>query len=71
MLICSSLDTMITPLTDRFFGFTDLQNGYLLLVCGVLSFVSYTFMQLPQLNPPEYKLVIIGILANAFVIIGE
>ena len=36
----------------------------------MLSFVSYFSMQLPLLNPPEHILVIVGIVANLFVIIG-
>ena len=70
MIVCSSLDTMVTPLTDRYFSFSDLQNGYLLLFCGSLSFVSYFTMQLPLQTPPEHILLLFGVLADLLAITG-
>ena len=72
MLFCSSLDTSVTPLTDRFFGFSDVQNGYVLISCGTVSFLSYYVMQLDwaQQFIQEHQLMLFGVMVNTVVILG-
>jgi hypothetical protein len=72
MLFCATLDTSVTPLTDRFFGFTDVQNGYLVLACGSVSFCSYFLMQLGWVERilPESSMMLFGLCLNTIVLSG-
>ena len=72
MLFCSALDTSVTPLTDRYFGFSDVQNGYILISCGTVSFISYYLMQLDWAKEfiNENQFMLFGNVTNNIVVLG-
>ena len=72
MVFCAVLDTSVTPLTDRFFGFTDIENGIIFLSLGFVSAIMYFVMQISYVRKlvPDYMMIPLGSSAQFISSIG-
>ena len=59
-ILQSGMETLITPFTDRYFGWTEMQNAYMYVAVGTTALTGYFSMQFVSTKLDDRQTLLMG-----------